>query len=369
MTYNDQRAPEILVYDRDTLEPLGRIRQYTDFRFTRNLYECDNFEFVCHADAVGAEYLTTAALLGYYDGTTTRLGQIEKIETTLEPQSNIIRCTGRSGAIFKNRILLEGTTTGTGYDTVNGVSCETAIKHYVDANVVNSSESRRNVASIEIAADQQRGAAVTYSARFEVLADLLSTLGQYAGIGWELTFDRNARKFIFDVISGADKSADVKFSTGFKNVLKIDYLENLLNVPNVAIVGGQGEAQDREIVTVDTAPAAGLAYKETFVDARDITGTTELTLRGAAELDAYGDGITLEVNVSNNTFTYIADWNLGDIVTVTYPQKFIISARIISISEIVDMNGRRLEVTVGTSGNDLIRMVQINSRKSMGARR
>ena len=140
-------------------------------------------------------------------------------------------------------------------------------------------------------------------------------------------------------------------------------------MPNVAIVGGQGEAQDREIVTVDNAPAAGLAYKEVFVDARDITGTTELTLRGAAELDAYGDGITLEVNVSNNTFTYITDWNLGDIITVTYPQKFIISARIISISEIVDMNGRRLEITVGTSGNDLIRMVQINSRKSMGARR
>ena len=369
MTYLDNRAPEILVYDRDTLEPLGRIRQYTDFRFTRNLYECDSFEFVCSADATGAEYLTTDALLGYYDGTTTRLGQIEKIDQILEPYNNIIRCTGRSGAILKNRILLEGTTTGTGYDTVSATPCETAMKHYIDGNVVSSSEPRRNVASIEIAADQSRGAVVTYSARFEVLADLLSTLGQYAGIGWEFTFDRNAQKFIFDIIQGTDRSADVKFSTGFKNVVKLEYLENLLNVPNVAIVGGQGEAEQREIVTVDTAPAAGLAYKEVFVDARDITGTTELTLRGAAELDAYGDGITLDVTISNNTFTYMRDWNLGDVVAVIYPQKFNIHARIISVSEIIDTSGRRLEITVGTHGNDLIRMVRDNSKKSMGARR
>ena len=371
MTVDFTKAVEIQIYDQTSLLQVARIKAYELFRWTRNYYQNDSFEFRCRRGVAGCDCLTTSSMIAYYDGVQVHAGLIEEIQYDLKPNDEVIICKGRCvGSVFRERLALEGVSSGTGYDTQTSVDAESAMRHYVDVNCINASDASRNIADLVLATNQNRGATVTYSARFDVVHDILETIGYYAGLGWEVVFDRTAGKFTFTVLQGTDRSANVKFSPKFKNVKNLEYLESLLDSPTVAVVAGDGLDASRTIVTVtDTdATASRFSWRETFVDARDVSGNDELTLRGQSVLDEAGDGITIDVEVTNNTFLYLDDYDLGDIVTVVYPGVFELQSRIISITGQIDTSGRTLEITVGTSANDIVKLVRLASKPTQGAR-
>lgn len=148
--------------------------------------------------------------------------------------------------------------------------------------------------------------------------------------------------------AGQTENSPVIFSSEFENLLSSHYAFDVAKYKNVALVAGEGEGQDRKRATY--GEASGLARRELYVDARDLSTnegdisdddyTAQLEERGAERLsetqiaEAFGGEIT-----TDNTFVLDEDYTVGDIVTVENDYGIRADARIIAVSEYWDANG------------------------------
>ena len=87
------------------------------------------------------------------------------------------------------------------------------------------------------------------------------------------------KQFVFKLYAGADRTYAqtenpyVVFSPKFENIANSNYLESKKEYKNVALVAGEGEGAERK--TTSVGEGSGLERRELFVDARDISTTTE----------------------------------------------------------------------------------------------
>ena len=119
---------------------------------------------------------------------------------------------------------------------------------------------------------------------------------------------------------------------------------------NFAIVAGQGEGAEREIVMTGS-DAAGLDKHVVFVDARDIKDSADLEVRGQSKLNEYKRTISFKSEVlPTGPFQYEKDWNLGDVVTVQNKDwNITMDTRITEVTEIYEAGGFKLNVCFGES--------------------
>lgn len=159
--------------------------------------------------------------------------------------------------------------------------------------------------------------------------------------------DKN--QFVFSLYKGEDRSYDqienpyVVFSPQFDNIINSNYLESKVAFKNVALVAGEGEGSDRKRIVVGSG--VGLDRRELYVDARDISSTTDggslstseydelLTQRGYEKLSETLIVKAFEGQVeSTQTFVLGEDFFLGDIVQIE--NEYAIEARS-RVSEII----------------------------------
>ena len=134
----------------------------------------------------------------------------------------------------------------------------------------------------------------------------------------------------------------------------------------MAVVAGQGEAADREIVEVGTA--AGWDRREVFVDARDLDATDALIARGGEKLAEVGETTTLEVEyIPTPTYRYGIDFDLGDIVSAEYPGIATMEARIVTVTE--QYPSGRIVLGLGKEWPDLISLVRAMRKENAEMRR
>ena len=195
---------------------------------------------------------------------------------------------GRTGGMFSERLAVARTATGNGYDIYTG-SSESAMRYFVDSNCINALDAAGNPAHVRAVpnlhlsqTDLQRGALVTYSARYETVAEILETIAYAGDIGWEVKFDREERKFIFTVLVGADhtehSASPVVFRMSRNNISAIEYLNSIQGSKTFAYTGGLGLETSRQILGVhisDEEPA-GFNRREVFVDASHTDVPSEL---------------------------------------------------------------------------------------------
>ena len=135
---------------------------------------------------------------------------------------------------------------------------------------------------------------------------------------------------------------------------------------NTALIGGEGEGEARFHAIVKSS-ASGAARREVFVDASSNSRTykdengDEQTLTDAeynAQLETVGlqaisslsitetfDG---EIDLTNGSFQYRRDFDIGDIVTIQDTEiGLYINARILEITEVQDDNGYQLNAVYG----------------------
>lgn len=219
------------------------------------------------------------------------------------------------GGFFQERLALP--TSGLDYDSQLSTKAETAMKHYVNINAGPGAISQRQIPSLTIAADSARGATVNVQARYQYLSDLLYQIGQVSGIGWQILY--NSGTFTFDVIPGVDRSASVFFDAAFDTSDTQIWITSDAGTKTFDYVGGQGVGAARTIVTRFTGGSepTGLARRELFTDARNLSDSTALQTRGDAELAALSVPDTFEATIPTaSSFAYRVDWDLGDLVTV-----------------------------------------------------
>ena len=278
-------------------------------------------------------------------------------------------------SIIAQRITLPPSHTA--YDNRSG-SYETVMKHYVNNNLVNPTDSRRKIPQLVIATDQQRGGNVSYSSRFKNVAEEMTTLSLTSGLGWDVTLDLVNKKWVFDIVEGRNLVASqsvlppVIFSPQFESLQSLQYVQSELNYKNLAYVAGQGEGVERRVVEVGNF--SGLNRHEIFIDARDVAEVDDneqpipvnqviqsLTDRGQQQLNELLQEEYLEGQVlTNSSFKYERDYNLGDIVTIQNKDWGItMDARITEIKEIYEASsGFSIEATFGNNRPTLIQKIK-----------
>lgn len=195
-----------------------------------------------------------------------------------------------------------------------------------------------------------------------------------ANLGVRVRTDIKAKKHYFSVYKGRDLTSDQSinppcvFSQEFDNITEQEYTNSVENLKSTAYVGGEDAETGRKVAEVGTT-AQGLARREMFVNATDITQTytdeatgqevtltdaqylTYLSYRGTSELK--GRAETLAFASTINTFTnlkYREDYDLGDRVTCVNRRWGIkINVYITEITETYQAGVEDVDVTFGES--------------------
>lgn len=328
------------VLDRATLEVLGLIDQsFTKLTYSRRYQAMDTLVMTINRKRLYADQVEKGRLI-FLPDEGDRVFLVEQIETVQsgEQAKDLMTVTGRSleGISMAERIIIP--PVGESHDVLLATPAESAIKHYVDANAVTTVDPDRAVPNLVIAADAAGGVNVDTAGRYQTVLDFVIDIGLLSGLGWEIVLDKDAGEFVFDTIDGVDRSTTVFFDFDFETLEQWDELDSDLDSKTVAVVAGQGEGLDRDIVV--RGSAAGFDRREAFVDARDIEQgeTTLLEQRGDTLLAELSGETALEATIHQfGSFRYREDWDLGDIVLVRDTARSIeYAARIVEVSVTFD---------------------------------
>jgi hypothetical protein len=364
---------------------LAETDNYSSLQFTRKYHEYGQFELHINRYMHDADKFDKGTLI-MLNKETNKAGIILHKEIALDQNGKATENWKLTGVTLQGIMMRRVTVppADTGYDRKSG-DAETVMKHYVERNFINPDDPKRKIPQLEIAPNLHRGSHVEWESRYKRLSDELANISKLSGLGWTIYVDMVKKKWIFDVVEGRNLTQEqqehspVFFSPEFGTVKSQQFTDSSLNYRNFGYVGGQGEGEEREIVTV--GEAEGFNRIETFIDARDVDTETDegsngesLIERGQRKLDEMQTELYLEAEIltpitketrnhnPNSTvkmiatpFEYEKDFDLGDNVPVLNKSwGIMMTAPITEFKEIYESNGFQLEGTFGESQPTLI---------------
>lgn len=279
----------------------------------------------------------------------------KKIESDIE-FGNHLTIRGKSlESILKRRIVWKQTSLD-GY-------LQGQIQRLLNENVINPSDPKRKISNfIFETTDDPAITSLTVSAQFtgDEVYDAIKKLCDSANIGFKITLN-DFNQFVFKLYAGKDRSYDqvlnpyVVFSPNFENIINSEYYSSDENLKNVALVAGEGEGTARKTVTIDDTGITGLDRRELFVDARDISSTTEsgeslttsqynylLRGRGYEWLSEYKSISTFTGEVeATQLYRYGRDFYMGDITQLENEYGMESKVRIVEFIHSEDQTGKK----------------------------
>ncbi|ARA99134.1 siphovirus ReqiPepy6 Gp37-like family protein [Geobacillus thermodenitrificans] len=358
---------------------LGEIDDYESLQFIRRFRKPGEFELHINANKNLTDTLQEDNLIVL---SPRKVGVILHRELNRENTEQLMIKGYTLQGILSRRITVP--PVGQAYDKIKA-NAETALKHYVRQNAVESVDPNRIIPNLVIADDLQRGPIVDWQSRFKNLVDELESISFSAGIGWDIFLDLQQQKWVFEVYEPRNLTTSqntlppVIFSVDFDNIKNQTFTDSAINYKNFGYVGGQGEEEERRVVEV--GDTFGLERIETFIDARDVAETTketndegeqeevplpdevviaQLIDRGQQKLKEMQKILSFESEIlTYGPFVYEKDWDLGDIVTVQDKKWGItLDTPITEVKEIYEPGGFRLEATFGNTMPTLIERIK-----------
>lgn len=325
--------------------PIAVIDMYKSLIWTVKYFTCGDFELYLPAAAELMSVLQKDNFI-IKDGSDTVM-VIEKveIETSLEDGDFLI-VSGRSAeSLLDRRIVWNQTTVS--------ASPPAVIAQLITENVITVPERPvRQIAHISIGtSDTVSG---TLKAQYTG-ANLLSTVEDICrayGMGIKAALSSGDLAFSC-YVRGV---SEVELSTEFDNLVESKYTEDHTKYRNAALVAGEGEGTARKRMSITengNITPAGLARRELYVDARDISsndGAVEeedymllLVQRGKEKLAGEAIKVSFDCEVEPSmTYKYGVDYQLGDIVTVKNSYGIIVTPRITAVTESYDTDGYKM---------------------------
>jgi hypothetical protein len=203
---------------------------------------------------------------------------------------------------------------------------------------------------------------VTMQVTYRNLNQTLYQLTMTHQIGWDITLDPLTKKLNFICFQPTNRSsaqtivAKVVFSENYENLKATQYQRSQRFLSNLALVGGQGEGEERILVQV--GDAEGLQRKEVFINAKDQRWEEELSeqeyidvliQKGWQSLQPEVEFFESEVDVNGST-RIRQDFDLGDTVSIEMSQwNMQIHVQVTEISEVFDEMGLRVIPIFGQS--------------------
>jgi hypothetical protein len=215
--------------------------------------------------------------------------------------------------------------------TFDSQKAETVAKNLVkynlgsDATTANGRIVAGNLSSVTVQADAAGGNAIDWSCAFENLLSTLQGVAEIGGGDFGMYWTGSAWDFRWYTGQiGTDRSASLVFSLARDNLDSPSLTNDWLQEKTLAIIGGQGEGDDRNVRTKQGADWSAENQIEVFVDARDVNvGEANendlLDKRGEATLSAAKARSLLEFKIKQSQFArYGTDYTVGDLGTVVY---------------------------------------------------
>ena len=230
--------------------------------------------------------------------------------------------------------LLRGATLvpspGTEYVDLDAAQADVAIKRAVRLGLTDPGPPEwRHPLQPTCADDLAQGGAVSYSARFERLYDVVATLAGVGQVKFDMVRDRSSGALQFQTFAplrGVDRTADnaagnppAVFDVDLSTVGNLDYTDDASALGNAVWVGGQGEGEARALDFLEDPLSIALYGRwTTFVDARTASTEAARLTAGEAALTAHAvPEPTVQFGVpATGGLMYARDWDLGDKVTV-----------------------------------------------------
>ena len=217
---------------------------------------------------------------------------------------------------------------GQSHDEQLGVAAESAIRHYIDAHLLNPTDTERTIpvaATLAPANAPLLGPTISLRARYNNLGKEVERIALRAGIG--LRVERDAAGAIsMGVVGGRDRTVGsgqpVIFSPALGTVETLTYTESGVRNRNTIVVLGSGTGAARLVETVgDAADVALRGRRELALDARTATTSAAATDAGEAELARQAaERRRVEARPAQaGSQTYRTDWDVGDLVTLDLP--------------------------------------------------
>ena len=318
--------------------------------WTRRFYEAGDFEIYAPANQFTLALLVEGRIVVRADKQE-QAGIIETVKvTTSAEEGDYILASGHTLQAVLNRRIVWKQTTLTG-------NPEKVVRRLITENLIEAEDNKRIIAQMTLA--EPAGISGSMQAQYtgDNIADVVSSICRENRIGYKVDFSLSAKTFTFSLYEGTDRTFNqnivpfVVFSADFDNLLSTDYTEDGSGHKNVIQVAGEGEGTARQKVTVATTNLGGLARKEAFADARDLSSNsgefTALTYaqlleqRGAQTLAEARilEGMESEIAANYSSFQIDRDFFLGDLVEIIDQYGHEMTPRVIEVIESQDETG------------------------------
>lgn len=363
---------EVYVFDLD-YQFHGIVDEYKQLDIERNYTNVSRLSLVVSGTNENINLLQKGRVIAKRDDISHAF-IIETRDYVDEKESELMITAFSLSHLLKKRIVL-------GQQEFTG-TVEDVMKSFVETNAVNPTNLKRTIPNLIINNNHGIPVITTEGCSYKPLNDFLFEISNKHDVSWDILFDYNNQRLIFDVWKGLDRSTrqtenqQVIFSPEFENVIKQNYFETDSDLKTTAIVAGEGEGVSRTIITVNDV-LSGYDREELYVDARDLQSVykdqsdAEVTLtpqqyhslleeRGKSKLAEYQRIQTFESEIDLlSTFKYGIDYFLGDIVSIKNSLfNIILHTRIVTVKESYSPKGKQISVNFGSNIPSLMKKIK-----------
>ena len=324
----------------------GVVDDFISCAFTRSYSGIGEWQIVISNYSIGAPILRNAHFIKITDGV---CGIVNTSSIVIDQEDATTTITGiELKGLASMRIVVP--ESGKSYQSYTNKAPEYIIAELITKQILEPEDTKRQVcgalADYYIGTDR-----ISYNGRFGNVGEEISTIATANSIGWYANIEGNAIKWY--IYHGLDRSAEQAQNSRFilsyeLNNINTSTLEQTKYIANTALVAGQGEGVDRDIVLLNNSNS-GLARVETYIDARDIKENDDLAQRGQEKLAAYGTNVSYVCEASNQIIAqYRTAFDLGDIGTMIDDELGVsFDFRLSELTEVYEGNTIQLHITFG----------------------
>lgn len=330
---------DIFVVDRN-YELVDVIDRYTELVWAERFRGTGDFELHLPGEAFANYDIALGSYLQLLDSDVTMI--VESIEHQFDPEDGSrVTVKGRSLESILSRRIIWGQDQIAGRGEEQPANLQTGLKRLFTRCIINPSDTARKIPNFTFvdSSDERISGLELYAQYYcDNLYDVVNSICEDLDLGFRVRAV-GVGGYAFELYAGTDRSYAqnlnpyVVFSPEFDNLLDSDLLFSSEESKTVALVAGEGEGIDRELVTV--GGGTGLDRVELYCDASDISKKVydedgnekelsdreyrrQLTQKGTEELAQTKENeVLLSAKVdATRQFVYGKDFFLGDIVQV-----------------------------------------------------
>lgn len=339
---------DIRVYTAD-MEFMGIVESQTSLLWTRRYQEAGEFQLICPITPNNIKLIKRGNLVWVHG----------------KKEAGIIESISKRESITENRMIVKGSF-------LEAYMSRRLIRPFYSASNKLVEVAMQEILSIaepipHVVLGGLKGYTekITFQATYKNLLTYETKLATSAGFGFRFVPNFVEKTIAFEVYKGVDRTSSqtenhrVIFSDVYNNIDKATFDENDMVYKNVCYVGGRGEGAERKFVIAGDDTLTGYERREMFLSASDVVSdniTEEeyeaaLLQRGNEALAKNNLAYSFECETTQSgNFKYLADYDIGDIVTVAKSNwSMKTDQRLTEVTEVYEDGGMKVSPTFGTT--------------------